>query len=46
MVAAVLERAISRLPDQWVMFQPVWPSEPGGLILGAPAGSAPATADA
>jgi KDO2-lipid IV(A) lauroyltransferase len=28
MIAASLERAIGSAPDQWVMFQEVWPSEP------------------
>jgi KDO2-lipid IV(A) lauroyltransferase len=27
-IAASLERAIGSAPDQWVMFQEVWPSEP------------------
>jgi lauroyl/myristoyl acyltransferase len=27
-IVSVLERVISSAPDQWVMFQPVWPEEP------------------
>jgi KDO2-lipid IV(A) lauroyltransferase len=31
-VVASLERAISSAPDQWVMFQSVWPSAPGDHV--------------
>ena len=38
-VVGVLERAISTAPDQWVMFQAVWPSEPADLVRAFPAES-------
>jgi lauroyl/myristoyl acyltransferase len=40
-VARVLERAISLSPDQWVMFQRVWPSEPAGQVRAAQVDSRP-----
>jgi KDO2-lipid IV(A) lauroyltransferase len=38
-IVDVLERAISTAPDQWVMFQSVWPSEPADLVRAFPAES-------
>ena len=38
-VVSALERAISTAPDQWVMFQAVWPSEPADLVRAFPAES-------
>lgn len=38
-VVSVLERAIATAPDQWVMFQAVWPSEPADLVRAFPAES-------
>lgn len=38
-IGSVLERAISTAPDQWVMFQAVWPSEPADLVRAFPAES-------
>lgn len=36
---AVLERAIGATPDQWVMFQQVWPSAPADPVRVFPVGS-------
>lgn len=36
--AESIERAISRAPEQWVIFQRVWPSEPDVRVPAAPAG--------
>lgn len=38
-VVAALERAIKTAPDQWVMFQAVWPSEPADRVRAFPAES-------
>ncbi len=43
-VVRVLERAISLSPDQWVMFQRVWPSEPADPTRGAQVDSHPGPA--
>jgi lauroyl/myristoyl acyltransferase len=48
LVAAALEHAIGQTPDQWVMFQQVWPSAPAapgpGVPGGADRGDAPSAA--
>jgi KDO2-lipid IV(A) lauroyltransferase len=38
-VVAMLERAIAATPDQWVMFQRVWPSAPADPVRVFPVGS-------
>jgi KDO2-lipid IV(A) lauroyltransferase len=38
-VASILERAISATPDQWVVFQRVWPSAPVDPVRVFPVGS-------
>ncbi len=38
-LVAVLEKAIGNSPDQWVMFQRVWPSEPVDPVRVFPIGS-------
>lgn len=38
-IVSVLERVIGAHPDQWVMFQQVWPSAPADLAGVAPDGS-------
>jgi lauroyl/myristoyl acyltransferase len=43
-VVAVLERVIGSAPEQWVMFQRVWPEEPAGCHRGAPVDGSDETA--
>lgn len=38
-IVQILEREISRAPDQWVMFQRVWPDEPAPAVQVFPVGS-------
>jgi KDO2-lipid IV(A) lauroyltransferase len=38
-IATTLEEAIGRSPDQWVMFQKVWPSAPADPVRVFPVGS-------